>query len=309
MLILVLDFRYNGPARKALVCMDVESAELLVESDNPVRQEVIMLVLSRTEGDGISFPELDLAIQILKVQGSRVQIGVKATEAIRVLRSELLGRAAKKLEPENAEARHDLRNRLNAVSLAMSISQKHLERGDLKKAELALEQIATKIQSISASVPFPGRCNVDTRRVRVEDIPSSAANVKVLLVEDNANERSLLGELLQINGFDVHVSKDGDEAIRSMETRIPDVVLLDMNMPGRDGPSTMQCIRKNPRLRDLKIYAVSGSDQEKLGVPTDPNIGVDQWFQKPFQPQSLLQAIRCFFHENTNCDELLQVAP
>jgi carbon storage regulator CsrA len=261
-----------------------------------------MLVLSRTEGDGISFPELDLAIQVLKVQGSRVQIGVKAAEAIRVLRSELLGRAAKKIEPENAEALHQLRNRLNAVSLAMSIAQKHLERGDLKKAELALEQIATKIQTLSTAVSPAGRSNV-------EDRPNQTANVKVLLVEDNANERSLLGELLQISGFDVHVSKDGDEAIRSMETRVPDVVLLDMNMPGRDGPSTMRCIRSNPRLRDLKIYAVTGSDQEKLGVRTDPTLGVDQWFQKPFQPQSLLQAIRCIPYENEGCDELLQVAP
>lgn len=280
--------------------MDVESAELLMYLDNPYRQEVNMLVLSRTEGDGISFPELDLAIQVLKVQGTRVQIGVKAAEAIRVLRSELLGRAAKKLEPENAHARHELRNRLNAVSLAMSISQKHLERGDLRRAELALEQVSAKMQSLSEANP---------KTSKAKGAALANANVKVLLVEDNANESSLLGELLQLNGFDVHFATDGDEAMRSMETRIPDVVLLDMNMPGRDGPSTMHCIRNNPRLRDLKIYAVTGSDQEAMGVRTDPNDGVNQWFQKPLQPQSLLQAIRCIPQEHEDCDDLLQVAP
>ncbi len=259
-----------------------------------------MLVLSRTEGDGISFPELDLAIQVLKVQGTRVQIGVKASEAIRVLRSELLGRAAKKLAPANELEQHDLRNRLNEVSLAMSISQKHLERGDLRNAELALEQIAAKVRNLAANKPISDSVG--------KTVPATP-KVKVLLVEDNANESSLLGELLHINGFDVRVAKDGDEAIRSMESRIPDVVLLDMNLPGRDGPSTMQCIRSNPRLLDLKIYAVTGSDQEKMGVRIDPIVGVDQWFQKPFQPQRLLQAIRCIPHEQKSEDGLFQVAP
>jgi carbon storage regulator CsrA len=259
-----------------------------------------MLVLSRTEGDGISFPELDLAIQVLKVQGTRVQIGVKASEAIRVLRSELMGRAAKKLESENEHARHNLRNRLNEVSLAMSISQKHLERGDLRKAELALEQIAAKVHELSEDTPISAR---------VGKTAPVSPKVKVLLVEDNANESSLLGELLKLNGFDVHIAKDGDEAIRSMESRIPDVVLLDMNLPGRDGPSTMQCIRRNPRLINLKIYAVTGSDQQKMGVHIDPNVGVDQWFQKPFQPQSLLRAIRRIPQEHASDEAQFQVAP
>ena len=259
-----------------------------------------MLVLSRTEGDGISFPELDLAIQVLKVQGSRVQIGVKAAEAIRVLRSELLGRVESKMESDRSREWHELRNLLNAVSLAMSISQKHLERGDYAKAESALKQIAEKLQSLTATRPTLGAFR---RKL------ASKENVKVLLVEDNANERSLLAELLQLNGIDVEVARDGDEAIQAMETRIPDVVLLDMNMPKRDGPSTMQSIRNNPKLRNLKIYAVSGSDQEALGIRTDSNDGVNQWFQKPLQPQSLLQAIRCLPGKDQNCDNLLQTAP
>ena len=143
-----------------------------------------MLVLSRTEGDSISFPELDLSIQVLKVQGGRVQIGVKAAETIRVLRSELLERTPNKLEACNAQAMHDVRNRLNAVSLAMCISQKHLERGDIAGAELALQQIAQKLQNLTSSKPVP------------------------------LKQSNLLSELLQLNGIDVEVaSEESDDVL------------------------------------------------------------------------------------------------
>ena len=52
-------------------------------------QEVAMLVLARQEGDGITFPDLNLEVEILRIQGSRVQIGVHAPREITVLRSEL----------------------------------------------------------------------------------------------------------------------------------------------------------------------------------------------------------------------------
>lgn len=283
----------------ALVVKDVESAIDAEVNGNFCGQEVIMLVLSRNEGDGIAFPELDLAIQVLKINGNRVQLGVKAAEVIRVLRSELLERADRQTMPVESEAQHSLRNRINAVVLAMTISQKHLERGDMQKAEMALQQIATKLQ--------PKTTNNGLSKKLKESVFAKEA-VKVLLVEDNANESNLLAELLNLNGVDVEVVRDGNEAIRSMETRLPDVVLLDMNMPGRDGPSTMKSIRENPRLKDLAIYAVTGSDQKELGIPTNSSEGVDQWFQKPLQPQRLLQALRLAKHECQHSDNLSLLA-
>lgn len=254
-----------------------------------------MLVLSRTEGDGISFPELDLAIQVLKVQGSRVQIGVSAAEEIRVLRSELLKRAASRIEPVNAEARHALRNRLNAISLAMSISQKHLERGDVKSAELALSRIAGSLDgTLDKSVGTSGPSSPSDTR-------TSAPQTKIhaLLVEDNLNEGTLLAEILRLHNIDVQVVQDGIEALLIMGRTRPDVVLLDMNMPNFDGKKTLEQIRKSALLRSIPVYAVSGADKADMGIEIGESEGVNDWFQKPVQPSKLLQALRC--HCATAC--------
>lgn len=254
-----------------------------------------MLVLSRTEGDGISFPELDLAIQVIKVQGSRVQIGISAAEEIRVLRSELLGRAASRIEPMNAEARHALRNKLNAISLAMSISQRHLERGDIKSAELALSRVAKSMGStleatdgnVGPSTPLAARTS------------KPQAKIHALLVEDNLNEGTLLAEILRLHNIDVQVVQDGIEALLIMGVKRPDVVLLDMNMPNFDGKQTLEQIRKNAQLRSIPVYAVTGADKAEMGIEIGESEGVDDWFQKPVQPSKLLQALMC--HCATAC--------
>lgn len=254
-----------------------------------------MLVLSRTEGDGISFPELDLAIQVLKVQGSRVQIGVSAAEEIRVLRSELLSRAASSIEPVDAEARHELRNRLNAISLAMSISQKHLERGDVKNAELALSRVAKNLEnSLEKTDGAPTRSGMTyTSPV------NSQVKIQALLVEDNLNEGTLLAEILRLHNIDVQVVQDGIEALLIMGIKRPDVVLLDMNMPNFDGKRTLEQIRKNALLKSIPVYAVTGSDRADMGIAIGESEGVNDWFQKPVQPSKLLQALRC--HCATAC--------
>jgi len=91
-----------------------------------------MLVLSRSAGESITFPELEMAIEVLKVTGNRVQLGVNAGAQIRVLRTELMNRASNTFaDCADAEQSHLLRNQLNTIGLAMTVSQKHLDRGDL----------------------------------------------------------------------------------------------------------------------------------------------------------------------------------
>ncbi|GAB5404058.1 MAG: hypothetical protein Aurels2KO_22890 [Aureliella sp.] len=70
----------------------------------------------------------------------------------------------------------------------------------------------------------------------------------------------------------------------------PDVVLLDMNMPGVDGPTTVKLIREKPEFRSLKLYAVSGLSPEDVDVGLGDS-GVNRWFQKPIRPDELLESI------------------
>jgi carbon storage regulator len=123
-----------------------------------------MLVLSRHAGDGISFPDLDLAVEIVKIQGSRVQVGVKAPKDIQILRSELVGRSdairsesirvpvTPHLSPEIQLAHADepstlVAQRLQAARRALGFAEKHLQHGDLARAEWAMQRAADHLRT------------------------------------------------------------------------------------------------------------------------------------------------------------------
>ena len=67
----------------------------------------------------------------------------------------------------------------------------------------------------------------------------------------------------------------------------PDFVLLDMNMPRKNGAETISEIRRNPDFKGLKVFAVSGSDQQDMNVPVGPE-GVNRWFTKPLDARQLV---------------------
>jgi DNA-binding response OmpR family regulator len=117
------------------------------------------------------------------------------------------------------------------------------------------------------------------------------ARKHALLVEDDANESELLAGYLRLSGFDVDTASDGCDALEYLGKCHPDVVLLDMQMPRCDGPTTISAIRGNPEHRDLKVFAVSGGMPADLGVTVGP-AGVDRWFRKPLNPLMLVKELR-----------------
>ena len=95
------------------------------------------------------------------------------------------------------------------------------------------------------------------------------------MVEDDANERELMAGLLNLNGVECDTAEDGLAALDFLASHErPDFVLLDMFMPRCDGPETVGAIRRDPKLADLKVFAVSGTPPRKLGLTTGPG-GID----------------------------------
>ena len=91
---------------------------------------------------------------------------------------------------------------------------------------------------------------------------------KILVAEDNAVNRELLRELLEMRGYTVMEACDGEEALRMIEQTQPDLVLLDIGMPVLDGFGVMRKIRENPRFASLPVVAVTAyamqGDREKI---------------------------------------------
>src|SRR5258707_4261427 len=80
---------------------------------------------------------------------------------------------------------------------------------------------------------------------------------KILIAEDNAVNRELLRELLEMRGHTVAEACDGEEALRMIEQTQPDLLLLDIGMPPLDGFGVMRKIRESPQFASLPVASVA----------------------------------------------------
>jgi DNA-binding response OmpR family regulator len=113
---------------------------------------------------------------------------------------------------------------------------------------------------------------------------------KILIADDEPNIVTALEFLLQRNGYDVHVARDGEEALKLVEDCNPDLVLLDVMMPQKSGYDVCTRIRERADWRHIKIIMLSakGRDAE---VNKGLSMGADHYITKPFSTQELVAKI------------------
>ncbi len=233
-----------------------------------------MLVVTRKEKEKVLFPSLGIAVEIVRVSGKAVQVGVEAPDYVRILRAELCNEqdlvAASR---QQRELRHSQRNQLNTATLALHLLDRQLATGAVAEAESTLKLVLESLENlndIQSQIAAEGEQQEPVRHA--------------LVVDDNANERELLASYLRLCGYRVDVASDGVEALEFLEQHsLPDVVLLDMRMPRMDGRRTVTAIRKDPRLQGIKVFAVSGEERLRSQIPLGDR-GVDRWFSKPLKP-------------------------
>jgi CheY-like chemotaxis protein len=126
---------------------------------------------------------------------------------------------------------------------------------------------------------------------------------RILVAEDNAVNRELLRELLELRGYTVLEACDGEKALQMIEQTQPELLLLDIGMPVMDGFAVMQRIRADPRLAKLPVVAVTAyamrGDQERI-----LNSGFDGYLSKPVNPSSLAKELdRVLTRERANPDQ------
>lgn len=241
-----------------------------------------MLVLTRREDQEIAFPNLNIRVQVLQVKGRAVKIGIDAPREISIVRPET-GIDPDALPRVPAEAgdseKHQLRNRLNTIRLGLALFEKQAAAG-LHDASLSTAQrVVNELQKLDSEVAS-----------QPDDATAKQGRAtRLLVVEDDDNERELLAGLLRLHGLDVDVAEGGEAALRKLRSNAePDYVLMDMMMPNGSGPEAIREIRNDDRLRNLSLFAVSGTDPFELGIHEGE---IDGWFPKPLDPQGLIDAI------------------
>jgi carbon storage regulator CsrA len=240
-----------------------------------------MLVLSRRPDQDILFPNCGIRVRLLGLKGNTVRVGIEAPPEVEVFRGEIAPPDTARPAPADAIG-HAVRNRLNKVTLSLHRFQQQWRGGRHDEAEQTLRLAMDSLLALDREWPSPP-----------PPAPEEAARrCRALLVEDDDNERELLAGLLGMNGCDCDTAADGQDALDYLARHEPpDLVLLDMAMPRLSGPEMLRRLRQAPRLRDLKVFAISGASPSALGVSVG-NGGVDAWFTKPVSPARLWEAIQ-----------------
>jgi class 3 adenylate cyclase len=122
--------------------------------------------------------------------------------------------------------------------------------------------------------------------------PQQAAETApvLLVVDDLAANLKLMEAILTPRGIEVHTADSGESALAWLDQRVPDLVLLDIQMPGIDGYETCRRIRASDRTRFLPVVMVtaSGNEQKLRAIEA----GADDFVQKPFEQAELLARVR-----------------
>ena len=245
-----------------------------------------MLVLTRRLGEKFLFPGLGVSVEVLRSRGNIVRLGINAPNSISIIRAEIATTDEDAIGPDQlgttfkgraATSRHAFQNQLNHLTLKLELLKRQLKAGVAGTPERVLSEAIADLSELETAL--------DDQEI----IDTNVRGRHILVVEDQAAERELLADCLRLSGFQVTTVPDGSAALDYLKVyEPPELVLLDMRMPGIDGPALVDAIRSDFRLKALRLFAVSGSP--KAEFPSTA-LAVDGWFPKPLRLDALLHAV------------------
>ena len=106
-----------------------------------------------------------------------------------------------------------------------------------------------------------GACLIDCRNLDI--IMLNKMNQKILIIEDDKFFREIISKKLQKENFDVATASDGKEALAYLESHIPDLIVLDLILPGLDGYDILSIIKKDKRIMAVPVIGLSNLGQQE----------------------------------------------
>jgi two-component system cell cycle response regulator DivK len=114
---------------------------------------------------------------------------------------------------------------------------------------------------------------------------------RILVVEDQEDNRQIIRDLLSATDYEIMEAESGEQALDAVAKQRPDLILMDIQLPGIDGYEATRRIKADPALRSIPIiavtsYALSGEEQKARAA------GCNEYVPKPYSPRQLLAKIR-----------------
>ena len=125
------------------------------------------------------------------------------------------------------------------------------------------------------------------------------ATGKIMIVDDDTNICELLRLYIEKEGFETVIANDGETALKLFETEAPDLVLLDIMLPGLDGWQVCREIRTNSRIPIIMLTARGDERDELQGF----GLGVDEYVAKPFSPKILVARVEAILRRSGQDDK------
>jgi DNA-binding response OmpR family regulator len=114
---------------------------------------------------------------------------------------------------------------------------------------------------------------------------------RILIADDNENIRDALAYLLEDEGFQLWIAKDGVDALQKARDMHPDILLLDIMMPKMNGYDVCRAIKKDPELKNIYIIMLTAKGQV-AEQERGKEVGANEYVVKPFSPSEILVRIK-----------------
>lgn len=257
-----------------------------------------MLVLSRRANEKLVLPTVNVAVQVVKILGNAVRLGIEAPGDVPVYREELL----KAREGDPAAGQHPIANAstpqheaaggtplepeqleriVDCLGFAFDFAQAALERGEIDEARRVLNKAFRHVERIRSQCLRP-------------KVPGGMRSPRLLLVERDPERRKAMTETLRSAGYEVEAVEDGCRALDVLgRSGRPDIVLLDFGAPRspcEDAAATVRAIRSNPAWSHLKVIGLKRHGEAEVHVSVGSR-GVDRWIESPNSPESLISEV------------------
>ena len=115
------------------------------------------------------------------------------------------------------------------------------------------------------------------------------ARAEILIVEDHPTMREAMRLILETAGFDTREASDGRTARSIARERPPDIMFLDLNIPGTSGADVLAELKGDEATRDVRVIIITATGEE--GREFMLSLGADDYFSKPFPPTELLRTV------------------
>ncbi len=129
---------------------------------------------------------------------------------------------------------------------------------------------------------------------------------RILLIEDDADISALIKLQAEMLGYKLHAEVDGLNGYRAVEREKPDIVILDIMLPGQNGFDVCRKIKSNPDLKNIPVIILSAKGEE-LDVVLGLELGADDYVAKPFSPKILFSRVKAVLRRGKEPEKTPQI--